>query len=83
VAEIQTPSDTTFRVFDWGRNNPDRPLHIDQAMACIAFGAAQQLERIYQYERIRRNESGVRTGAQFTLAALAEKYRPILQSYLR
>ena len=49
----------------------------------IASEAAQQLERIYQYERIRRNEAGVRTGAQFTLAALAEKYRPILQSYLR
>ena len=38
VAEVQTPSDTTFRVFDWGRTN--RELHIDQAMACIDFGPA-------------------------------------------
>ncbi len=38
VAEIQTPSDTTFRVFDWGRT--DRTLHIEQAMACIAFEPA-------------------------------------------
>ncbi len=38
VAEIQTPSDTTFRVFDWGRTG--RELHIEQAMACIAFGAS-------------------------------------------
>ena len=43
VAEVQTPSDTTFRVFDWNRNDPARPLHVDQAMECILFGAAQQL----------------------------------------
>ncbi len=36
VAEIQTPSDTTFRVFDWGRTG--RELHIEQAMQCIDFG---------------------------------------------
>jgi mannose-6-phosphate isomerase len=43
VAEVQTPSDTTFRVFDWNRNDPARPLHVEQAMACILFGAAQRL----------------------------------------
>ncbi|MCA9282693.1 MAG: class I mannose-6-phosphate isomerase [Phycisphaerales bacterium] len=32
VAEVQTPSDTTFRVFDWGRT--DRTLHINQALEC-------------------------------------------------
>lgn len=36
VAEVQTPSDTTFRVYDWGREG--RELHVDQAMACIDFG---------------------------------------------
>lgn len=36
-AEIQTPGDTTFRVYDWGRT--DRELHIDEAMACIDFEA--------------------------------------------
>lgn len=35
VAEVQTASDTTFRVFDWGRT--DRQLHVEQAMACIDF----------------------------------------------
>ncbi len=35
VAEVQTPSDTTFRVFDWGRTG--RELHIDQALECIHF----------------------------------------------
>ncbi len=38
VAEFQTPSDTTFRVFDWGRT--DRALHIEPAMSCIDFGPA-------------------------------------------
>lgn len=35
VAEVGTPSDTTFRVYDWGRG--DRELHVDQALACMDF----------------------------------------------
>jgi mannose-6-phosphate isomerase len=38
VAEVQTPSDTTFRVYDWGRTG--RALHIEQALACIDFEPA-------------------------------------------
>lgn len=38
VAEVQTPSDTTFRVFDWGRAG--RELHVKQALECIDFGPA-------------------------------------------
>ncbi len=38
VAEVQTPSDTTFRVYDWGRTG--RELHVDQAIECIDFGPA-------------------------------------------
>jgi mannose-6-phosphate isomerase len=42
VAEIQTPSDTTFRVYDWTReyNRPLRALHLDEAMRCIDFAPA-------------------------------------------
>ncbi|MEL7087973.1 MAG: type I phosphomannose isomerase catalytic subunit [Planctomycetota bacterium] len=36
VAEVQTPSDTTYRVYDWGRTG--RELHVDQAIDCIEFG---------------------------------------------
>lgn len=36
VAEVQTPSDTTYRVYDWGRT--ERELHVEQALACIDFG---------------------------------------------
>lgn len=45
VAEVQTPSDTTFRVYDWGRT--DRQLHIDQALACIHFGPPD----VHEYEK--------------------------------
>ena len=34
VAEVQTPSDTTYRVTDWGRG---REIHLEQSMHCIHF----------------------------------------------
>ena len=43
IAEIQTPSDTTYRVFDWNRlddTGKPRPLHIEEAMESIDFDAA-------------------------------------------
>lgn len=43
VAEVQTPSDVTYRTYDWGRVDPStgrpRKLHLDEAMACIDFDA--------------------------------------------
>jgi mannose-6-phosphate isomerase len=48
VAEVQTPSDTTFRIYDWaaeyGRSG--RELHIEQALACIEFGPAPAAVRL-------------------------------------
>jgi mannose-6-phosphate isomerase len=43
IAEIQTPSDTTYRVFDWNRVDEAgkaRELHIEQALASIHFGVS-------------------------------------------
>lgn len=40
IAEIQTPSDTTYRLFDWNRTDDagrPRPLHIDEALESIHF----------------------------------------------
>ncbi len=41
VAEVQTPSDTTFRVYDFGRidssTGKPRTLHVEQALECIDF----------------------------------------------
>ena len=36
VAEVQTPSDTTFRLHDWGREG--RAMHLEAAMECIHWG---------------------------------------------
>jgi mannose-6-phosphate isomerase len=40
VAEIQTPSDVTYRLYDWGRVRPaaDAGMHIDEGLACIRTG---------------------------------------------
>lgn len=42
AAEVQTPSDTTFRVYDFNRIDAStgrpRKLHIEQALECISFG---------------------------------------------
>ena len=43
IAEIQTPSDTTYRVFDFNRvddTGKPRPLHIDEALQSIHFDAS-------------------------------------------
>ncbi|HRS11523.1 MAG TPA: class I mannose-6-phosphate isomerase [Sedimentisphaerales bacterium] len=40
IAEIQTPSDTTYRIYDWNRvdhTGRPRPLHIDEALQSIHF----------------------------------------------
>ncbi|MEN6335275.1 MAG: type I phosphomannose isomerase catalytic subunit [Phycisphaerales bacterium] len=40
VAEVQTPSDTTYRVFDWNRvddSGKPRQLHIEEALESIHF----------------------------------------------
>ena len=46
VAEVQTPSDTTFRVFDFNRVDPStgkpRSLHVAQALECIDFTGSNQ-----------------------------------------
>ena len=37
MAEIQQNSDVTYRVYDWNRNSPDRPLQLDKALDVIDF----------------------------------------------
>ena len=47
AAEIQTPSDTTYRVFDFDRIEPAtgqrRDLHVRQALQCIDFSGAPEV----------------------------------------
>lgn len=44
IAEIQLPSDTTYRVFDWNRvdqTGRPRELHIEQALESIHFNSSE------------------------------------------
>lgn len=45
VAEVQTPSDTTYRTFDFNRVDPStgqkRQLHVEQALDCIDFSGQE------------------------------------------
>jgi mannose-6-phosphate isomerase len=47
VCEIQENSDTTYRLYDWGRTGPDgkpRPLHIQKALDVIHFPTAEEYD---------------------------------------
>jgi mannose-6-phosphate isomerase len=47
VWEVQQPSDLTYRVSDWGRQHPDRPLHLFEARrATDAAATARRLDAI-------------------------------------
>ena len=41
VAEVQTPSDVTYRIYDWDRVDPStgqpRELHLTEALGCISY----------------------------------------------
>jgi len=58
LAEIQTPSDTTFRVFDWNRlqNGKPRQLHIEQALESINFGQKAENLPVTTNGRLADNE---------------------------
>jgi mannose-6-phosphate isomerase len=61
AAEVQTPSDTTFRVFDFNRieaaTGKPRTLHIEQALECIDFTG--QIDK--QAEQKRSHTAGFHT----------------------
>ena len=41
LLEVQQPSDTTYRLYDWGRTGPDgkpRQLHLEEASVAVNFG---------------------------------------------
>jgi mannose-6-phosphate isomerase len=60
VAEIQSPSDTTFRVYDWGRT--DREIHIEQALTCIDFSNTCAPEPVRVAQRTEPVTDGVKLG---------------------
>ncbi|MEO1007016.1 MAG: type I phosphomannose isomerase catalytic subunit [Planctomycetota bacterium] len=56
VAEVQTPSDTTFRVYDWAREfgRTDRELHLDEAAECILEGPPPASTRLPRHDEAGR-----------------------------
>ncbi|MFA5864646.1 MAG: type I phosphomannose isomerase catalytic subunit [Phycisphaerae bacterium] len=59
IAEVQTPSDSTFRLHDWNRIDvktaKPRELHIEQALQCIRFDITSELPAIAPTFRITKN----------------------------
>ena len=55
AAEVQTPSDTTFRVHDFNRVDPStgklRKLHVEEALACIDFNSTTESDQMRQPRR--------------------------------
>ena len=86
LAEIQTPSDTTYRVFDFNRVDDagrPRPLHIEQALESIHFDASADLPvtttgrlvdceyfKIYKGQQDKCSESRVSAGEMQVLIVL-------------
>jgi len=53
ILEVQQNSDTTYRIWDWGRVGLDgkpRETHLDQALASARFGAVQEGPRRLGWE---------------------------------
>lgn len=79
VAEVQTPSDTTFRVYDWAKEygRKGRELHVEQTLACTDLGPppplarlqpGQSEARLVTTEFFRVDEWRLRSGETRTLA---------------
>ncbi|AQT69358.1 putative mannose-6-phosphate isomerase GmuF [Anaerohalosphaera lusitana] len=60
IAEIQTPSDTTYRVFDWNRvddSGKGRELHVEDAMESITFDQDKSALTVNNVGRLVDSES--------------------------
>jgi len=42
LAEIQENSDITYRLYDWGRDDANRPLHIEQSLRVLNFARQRE-----------------------------------------
>jgi mannose-6-phosphate isomerase len=73
VAEVQTPSDTTYRVFDFNRVEPStgkpRALHVEQALECIDF----ETDATKNYVPAGDRDAIVTDAPQFTLRRRSAK----------
>ena len=68
IWEVQQRSDRTYRVADWGRNDPSRPLH--QAEALRATDAGHQATRTTTIDWGRPGEQSLVTSPHFSARAV-------------
>ena len=80
VAEIQTPSDTTFRVYDWEHElgRLGRELHLDEALACLIDDAAPVRTTADDGVLVDQPEFGVELVRAGTPIAPADSIRAVL-----
>ena len=68
IWEVQQRSDRTYRVADWGRNDPSRPLHAAEAIR--ATDAAHQAARIVAIDWQRPGEQTLVRSPHFSARAV-------------
>lgn len=68
IWEVQQRSDRTYRVADWGRNDPSRPLHSTEALR--ATDAAHQATRTTAIDWGRPGEQSLVTSPHFSARAV-------------
>ena len=56
VAEVQTSSDTTYRLYDWGRTG--RALHVEESIACASFPGETAHNALLRGMTVARCEQG-------------------------
>jgi mannose-6-phosphate isomerase len=78
IAEIQQTSDITYRVYDWGRNLPSRPLHIELAKDVIDFRAANDSKIVPRHAP---NEPVELVSCAYFTTNLLQLDKPVLRSY--
>lgn len=69
VAEIQQSSDTTYRIYDWGRKDKDgkeRTLHLEQALQVLDFKGMQSNGKVH-YHREKDKTNNMLTTPFFTV----------------
>lgn len=69
VAEIQQSSDTTYRIYDWGRKDKDgkeRTLHLEQALQVLDFKGMRSNGKVH-YHREKDKTSNMLTTPFFTV----------------
>ena len=68
IWEVQQRSDRTYRVADWGRNDPSRPLHATEAMR--AANAGHQATRTAAIDWEQPGEQSLVTSPHFSARAV-------------